>query len=88
MPTIVDIFDYVIALKQEIIKRDRIIEEINIQLKDINNMMNEADHLNLTLPLVQHIQARFANLVENIDGGDKDHSALYLELLSHNEVKS
>jgi|TARA_R110000851_G_scaffold333261_1_gene511777 hypothetical protein len=36
MPTIVDIFDYVIALKQEIIKRDRIIEEINIQLKDIN----------------------------------------------------
>jgi len=36
MPTIVDIFDYVNALKQEIIKRDRIIEEINIQLKDIN----------------------------------------------------
>ena len=58
------------------------------QLKDINNMMNEADHLNLTLPIVQHIQARFANLVENMDGGDKDHSALYLELLSHNEVKS
>ena len=58
------------------------------QLKDINNIMNEAEHLNLTLPIVQHIQARFANLVENMDGGDKDHSALYLELLSHNEVKS
>ena len=36
MPTIIDLLDYIIALKQEIIKRDRIIEEIKSQLKDIN----------------------------------------------------
>ncbi len=36
MPTIIDLLDYVIALKQEIIKRDQIIEDIKLQLKDIN----------------------------------------------------
>ena len=55
------------------------------QLKDLNNLMDEAEQLQLTLPLVQHIHARFSHLVETMDCGDKDHSALYLELLSHNQ---
>ena len=55
------------------------------QLKDLNNVVNEAEQLKLTLPLVQHIHARFAHLVETMDCGDKDHSALYLELLSQNQ---
>lgn len=29
MPTIVDLVDYIIALKQEIAKKDQIIEQIN-----------------------------------------------------------
>jgi hypothetical protein len=36
MPTIIDLLDYVIALKQELIKKDRVIEELNRQIKDIN----------------------------------------------------
>jgi 2-hydroxy-3-oxopropionate reductase len=55
------------------------------QLKDLNNVMNEAEQLQLTLPIIQHIQARFTYLVDAMDGGDKDHSALYLELISHNQ---
>ena len=54
------------------------------QLKDLDNVMHEAKKLNLSLPIIKHIQNRFAYLVETMEGGDKDHSALYLELLSHN----
>ena len=54
------------------------------QLKDLDNVMHEAKKLNLSLPIIKHIQNRFTYLVETMEGGDKDHSALYLELLSHN----
>ncbi|MAT87419.1 MAG: 2-hydroxy-3-oxopropionate reductase [Aestuariivita sp.] len=54
------------------------------QLKDLDNVMHEAKKLNLKLPVIQHIQDRFTHLVNTMEGGDKDHSALYLELLSHN----
>jgi len=36
MPTIIDLVDYIIALKQEIIKKDQIIESQLEQLKELN----------------------------------------------------
>jgi hypothetical protein len=42
MPTIVDLMDYVIALKQEIGKRDDIIQSLQKQL-ETNNKENDSD---------------------------------------------
>ncbi|MGR3541906.1 MAG: NAD(P)-dependent oxidoreductase [Hasllibacter sp.] len=51
-----------------------------IQLKDLRNVLAEADALGLALPLVRDLAARFERLVA--DGhGDLDHSALFLDLL-------
>jgi len=57
-----------------------------IQLKDMNNIMQEADKLALTLPMSADIQARFATLCNEMDGADLDHAALYLELLKRNQA--
>ncbi|MGB2486121.1 MAG: NAD(P)-dependent oxidoreductase [Candidatus Puniceispirillaceae bacterium] len=54
------------------------------QLKDINNALEEAGHHNLTLPLTEQVQHRYTTLVEEMDGADTDHSAIYLELLRQN----
>ena len=56
------------------------------QLKDINNSLEEAGHHNLTLPLTEQIQHRYTTLVEEMDGADTDHSAIYLELLRQNNL--
>ncbi len=48
------------------------------QLKDINNSLEEAGHHNLTLPLTEQVQHRYTTLVEEMDGADTDHSAIYL----------
>jgi 3-hydroxyisobutyrate dehydrogenase-like beta-hydroxyacid dehydrogenase len=55
-----------------------------IQLKDLNNILEEAGHLDITLPLAEHMQARYARLVDELDGGGKDHSGIYLELKDRN----
>jgi 3-hydroxyisobutyrate dehydrogenase-like beta-hydroxyacid dehydrogenase len=55
-----------------------------IQLKDLNNILEEAGHLDLTLPLAEHMQARYARFVDELDGGGKDHSGIYLELKDRN----
>ena len=55
-----------------------------IQLKDMNNIMEEADKLSLTLPMSADIQARFATLCNEMGSADLDHAALYLELLKRN----
>ena len=51
------------------------------QLKDVNNALNEAQNHDLSLPLTAQIQERYTPLVEQMDGADLDHAALYLELL-------
>lgn len=52
------------------------------QLKDLDNTLAEAAHLGLTLPSTQAVRDRFATFVNAMDGADKDHSGLYLELKS------
>lgn len=56
------------------------------QLKDLNNLTEEASHLGLTLPLSELQRDRFHHLVHDIAGGDLDHSALFLELLERNKA--
>ena len=51
------------------------------QLKDVNNALEEAAQAGVTLPLTEQVQERYKRLVDTLDGGDLDHSALYLELL-------
>ncbi|QBF34309.1 NAD(P)-dependent oxidoreductase [Thalassococcus sp. S3] len=54
------------------------------QLKDLDNVLNEARAHDLTLPVTQHIRDRFAYFVEDMAGGELDHSGLYLELKRQN----
>ncbi|MCO4847516.1 MAG: NAD(P)-dependent oxidoreductase [Yoonia sp.] len=55
-----------------------------IQLKDMNNIMDEARSLGLTLPMSADIQSRFKTLCDDMGFGGLDHAALYLELLARN----
>ncbi len=56
------------------------------QLKDIDNALEEARQHGLSLPLSEQVQARYNTLINEMDGADTDHSALYLELLRHNNL--
>ena len=58
------------------------------QVKDMTNVLDEAAADNLQLPLTEEVRDRFKKLVEEMDGGDLDHSALYLELLARNGTSS
>ncbi|RMD94462.1 MAG: NAD(P)-dependent oxidoreductase [Alphaproteobacteria bacterium] len=53
----------------------------HLQLKDLDNVLEEARAIGVTLPLVQEIRDRFARFVNELGGRDKDHSGLFLELL-------
>lgn len=54
------------------------------QLKDLDNTLTEAAGLDLSLPSTQAVRDRFAYLIDEMDGADLDHSALYLELKKRN----
>ena len=54
------------------------------QVKDLDNVLAEAAGLNLSLPMTEDVRARFTHFVEAMDGADKDHSGLYLELRQRN----
>ena len=54
------------------------------QLKDLRNATDEAEALDLSLPLAGQMRERFTALVEEMDGGDLDHSAILLELERRN----
>ncbi|MFT4959335.1 MAG: 3-hydroxyisobutyrate dehydrogenase-like beta-hydroxyacid dehydrogenase [Paracoccaceae bacterium] len=58
-----------------------------LQLKDLDNLLEESTTLGLSLPVSQHIRDRFARFCEDLDGAGKDHSGLYLELRDHNDMK-
>ena len=55
-----------------------------MQLKDVNNALEEAGQHELILPLTKQVKTRYTTLIEEMDGADTDHSALYLELLRQN----
>lgn len=56
------------------------------QVKDLNNVLDEARDLALELPITQHIRDRFAHFMDHMDGGDRDHSGLFVELLHRNKM--
>ncbi|VVT08145.1 NAD(P)-dependent oxidoreductase [Rhizobium sp. EC-SD404] len=53
----------------------------SIQLKDMNNIVKEADALAIELPLAHSIRERYETLVHAMNEPDLDHAALYLELI-------
>lgn len=57
------------------------------QLKDMTNVLDEAAFDHLELPLTKEVRDRFKTLVDDMDGGELDHSALYLELLQRNGLR-
>lgn len=55
----------------------------SVQLKDMNNIVAEAESRGIGLPLASAVRERYRRLVGEMDGADLDHSALYLELKEH-----
>lgn len=57
-----------------------------VQVKDLDNILEEATGLGLGLPMTDAVRTRFIRLCEQLGGADLDHSALYLELRDHNKL--
>ena len=55
-----------------------------LQLKDLRNAAEEAASLGLALPLAEQMRERFQVLVDDMGGGDTDHSAILTELERRN----
>jgi len=54
------------------------------QLKDLENVLLQAANDNLKLPMTEQLQHRFKRYVFELDGGDKDHSGIFEELIDLN----
>ncbi|MDW3224108.1 MAG: NAD(P)-dependent oxidoreductase [Paracoccaceae bacterium] len=54
------------------------------QVKDLNNTLDEAASLGLELPATKNVRDRFQHFIDAMDGGERDHSGLYLELKARN----
>ncbi|WP_227270008.1 NAD(P)-dependent oxidoreductase [Roseobacter weihaiensis] len=54
------------------------------QIKDLNNTLDEAAGMGLTLPATQTVRDRFQHFSDAMGGAEKDHSGLYLELKARN----
>ncbi|WP_299500965.1 NAD(P)-dependent oxidoreductase [uncultured Roseobacter sp.] len=54
------------------------------QVKDLNNTLDAAAALGLKLPATESVRDRFQHFIDAMDGGEKDHSGLYLELKARN----
>jgi 2-hydroxy-3-oxopropionate reductase len=54
-----------------------------LQLKDLNNIVGEAESLSLTLPLTEAVRTEFSAFVSD-GGGETDHSGLLLQLERRN----
>ncbi len=57
------------------------------QLKDLDNLLQEAGKSDLELPVAQQTRDRFAAFCSEMGGGDMDHSGLFLELLKRNGLE-
>jgi len=58
-----------------------------VQLKDLDNALEEAGLHGLSLPLAEQMQERFKDFVDNLGGAELDHSGIYLELKHRNGLK-
>lgn len=56
------------------------------QLKDLDNLLHESGGLGLELPVSQAVRDRFDHFVHQMDGADRDHSGLFVELCQRNGV--
>ncbi len=54
------------------------------QIKDLNNTLDEAASIGLSLPATQEVRDRFQHFSDAMGGAEKDHSGLYLELKARN----
>ncbi|MFK7870021.1 MAG: NAD(P)-dependent oxidoreductase [Roseobacter sp.] len=54
------------------------------QVKDLNNTLEEAANLGLNLPATEAVRDRFQHFIDAMEGAEKDHSGLYLELKARN----
>ncbi len=59
-----------------------------LQVKDLDNALEVMAQANLRLPMAELTRERFDRLVSELDGGELDHSALYLELLDINGLRA
>ena len=57
---------------------------VAVQIKDLDNVLIEARELGIKLPMVEAVRDRFVRLADELDGGNLDHSALFVELLDLN----
>ena len=58
----------------------------SVQFKDLNNILDEAAALGLTLPATHAVRARYERLCTDLGAADLDHAALFLELLDQNKT--
>ena len=59
---------------------------VRTQLKDLHNIQRVAQILGLQLPMVNKVTERYSALSANSLNLEKDHSALFLELLDRNKI--
>lgn len=59
-----------------------------LQVKDLNNVLEEALSLSLHLPMTEQVRARFQRYIDDLDGAERDHSGLYQELRDLNGMKA
>ena len=59
---------------------------VRTQLKDLQNIQKVAQILGLELPMVNKVTERYSALCANSLNLEKDHSALFLELLDRNKI--
>ena len=59
-----------------------------LQLKDLRNVLDQAQLQGLKLPLVEAVDARFERYIRDLDGSERDHSGLFEELLDLNGGES
>ena len=59
---------------------------IKTQLKDMQNIQYTAQMFGVELPMVDKVTDRYLALSDNPSNLEKDHSALFLELLKHNSL--
>lgn len=60
---------------------------VKTQLKDLKNIQKVAKMLDLDLPMLNDVTKRYLTLADNSQNLDKDHSALFIELLKRNKIK-
>ena len=59
---------------------------VKTQLKDLKNIQKVAKMLDLDLPMLNDVAKRYLTLADNSQNLDKDHSALFIELLKRNKI--